>query len=439
MDATFLTTTRNADYVALGTGGQRVIRCWDQITGFLERSLGPAHARLFAEPQANASTGTTDWYASGPGEVTPLSDLAPGEAGVARERLKGLLDEISGSLDRLRQSRREDERVLAEILALALVIPEAESVWVQRRPAEASAAEPLFQPVLVGWGQTRNGQPPAPELLIGIAGTYGRPAGRAPMRIIAPPPPVPERSRWGLWALLGALLLALLLFLLLLWRDPFGWFRVPPAQCVIAPGQVGLLNDLRAAESEEARLRQEIARVTLELGNRRTACPPPPAPPRPAPPPPAPRPAPAPPAPRAEPAPPPPPSPDLQRAQDRGAQTGPLQIVLAWDDVNDLDLFVTCPNGTQITFANRRACGGELDTDANVENPRTRTPVENVVFSTPPANGTYRITVSHFGGPGPRVSPFRVTIRQQGRPDRVLTGQVTNGQRVEVGTVNVPP
>jgi hypothetical protein len=280
MDGTLLTTTRNADYVALGTGGQRVVRCWDQISGYLEQSVGPAYARLFAEPTANANAGTTDWYAAGQGDVLRLADLPAEEQAAARSRLGALLEEIRAAVERLKQSKREDQRLLSDLLSLAMVIPDESAVWVQRRGANEAADAPALQPVLAGWGQTLNGQEPAPELLLGIAGGGYRPrAGRAPMRIVGPPSPVAPPSRWGLWSLLGGLLIALPLFLLLLWRDPFGLFQVPAAQCVIAPDHVGRVNELREAEAREAQLRQEIARVALELGNRRTACPPPPPPP----------------------------------------------------------------------------------------------------------------------------------------------------------------
>jgi hypothetical protein len=433
MDGTLLTTTRNADFVALGTGGQRVVRCWDQISGYLEQSIGPAHARLFAEPTYNAAAGTTDWYAAGPGEVLRLADLPAEEQEPARTRLGSLLEQLRAAVERLKQSKREDERVLSELLSLALIIPDDSAVWVQRRAVGEPGDGAALQPVLVGWGQTLNGQEPAPELLLGIAaGGYRPRAGRAPMRIVGPPPPVAPPSRWGLWGLLGGLLLALPFFLLLLWRDPFAWFQVPAAQCVIAPDHIGRVNELREAEAREARLRQEIARVALELGNRRTACPAPPAPPaQPATPPPAPQ-------QRAEPTP-PAPSPDVRRAQERGARTGALQIILAWEDLNDLDLHVICPRGETIDYTNRRACGGELDTDANFQPPLTTTPVENIAFARAPANGTYRIAVSHVPGPGPASSPFRVTIRQEGRPDRVINGRVSRGQRVDVGSVSVPP
>jgi hypothetical protein len=328
MDALLLTTTRNADHVALGTGGQRVIGCWDQITGYLERAFGPAHARLFAEPQVNAATGSTDWYGASEGEARPLRDLSAEDANLARARLGALLADLNSATERLRKSRRDEEKVLAEILALALIVPSEDSVWVLRRGPSDPESDPPWQPVLVGWGQTLNGQQPAPELLIGVAGTYRRPAGLAPMRIIGPPPPAPPPGRWPLWALIGALLLALLLFLLLLWRDPLGWFQVPPAQCVLAPDHWSRLNELRAAEAREVQLRQEIARIALELGNRRAACPPPP-------------PAPLPPAPRsAQPAPTPPaaPPPRADLPEERWRQRDLSMLEGCWNLDSDYSI-----------------------------------------------------------------------------------------------------
>jgi hypothetical protein len=288
-----------------------------------------------------------------------------------------------------------------------------------------------LQPVLAGWGHHRAGESAAPELLLGIAGVGARRVSG--MRIIGPPPLVAARGAWWPWLLAAALLLALLLFLLLLLRDPFGWFRAPLAQCVIVPGQIERQQALREAEGRETALRTEIARRTLELGDRRAACPPPPAPatpPRQEPP-------------RTEPATPPatPPSRDLQRAEQQGGQAGQLQIVLGWDDVNDLDLAVQCPSGQRISFQQRNACGGELDVDANVGPPFTSQAVENVRFGSQPAPGRYRIFVTNFlrtQQTGPARSPYRVTIRQEGRPDRVITGTVGRGETLEVGHVDVP-
>lgn len=435
MDATFLRSTRNADLEALGTGGQRVARCWNQITGYLATSVGPRFASLFAEPSFNAADGTVDWYANLEGDPAPLDSLPEPQRAAARAELAKLLAEVQAAAQRLKQSRRDEDRFLGDLLDLALVIPDAGSVFVVTPPGGAP------QPVLVAWGHHRAGETAAPELLLGVAGLGARRVSA--MRIVGPPPPVAARRPWWPLALLGALLLALLLFLLILLLDPFGWFRVPPTQCVIAPGQVERVQELREAEGREAALRREIARLTLELGDRRAACPPPPAPPAPAPTPP-PRPTPPAPAPRppAQTAPTPPPSQDVERAQRQGAQSGRLQIILAWDDINDLDLAVQCPSGERISYQQRSACGGELDVDANVGPPLTSTAVENIRFAGNPAPGRYRIFVTHFprsGQPGPAQSPYRVTIRQDGRPDQVLTGTVARGQTQEIGGVDVPP
>ena len=435
MDATLLRTTRNADLIALGTGGQRVARCWDQITAHLAAALGPDHARLFAEPSFNAADGTIAWYAEAEGSATPIEEVPEPQQGAARERLATLVQEVQAAAARLKQGKREEERLLGELLDLALVVPDAAAVHVMERPDGA------LQPVLAGWGHHRAGESAAPELLLGVAGLGARRASG--MCIIGPPPVVAARGAWWPWLLAAALLLALLLFLLILLRDPFGWFRAPLAQCVIVPGQVERLQALREAEARETALRTEIARRTLELGDRRAACPPAAAP------------APATSPPRTEPAAPPvtplatppatpptpPPSRDVQRAEQQGGQAGPLQIVLGWDDVNDLDLAVQCPNGQRISFQQRSACGGELDVDANVGPPFTSQAVENVRFGSQPAPGRYRIFVTNFPRAqqtGPARSPFRVTVRQEGRPDRVITGTVGRGETLEVGHVDVP-
>jgi hypothetical protein len=265
-------------------------------------------------------------------------------------------------------------------------------------------------------------------LLIGMTRRRG---GAGAMQIVGPPAAPPEKRSWLSW-LLGLLgLLLLLLLLLLLWRDPFGWFKAALPQCVVQPGNAELLDELRAAQAREAALRTDIAGEMLRLGDRRTACPPPEPPPRPRPPEP-PRVTPPPPAPRQE---------DADRARREGARSGRVQIILAWDDRNDLDLVMICPNGERLYFDHRQACGAVLDVDRNAgNNPLTPTPVENIVFAAEPAPGRYRIIVWHFQNnpPAPASSPYRVTVKREGRPDQVFTGRVAAGQQVEVGHFDVP-
>ena len=416
-DGSLIATTRNAELQVLGTGGQLAVQAWDQISGYLRRARSPAHAALFAEPNPDADRGITDWYAAGQGVAPPLESLPEAAQEAARAEFTRLYGEIREEADRLRASTRESERFLGELIALALITPATDCLRVVGG-----------QPVLVAWGHAKLGEAPSPELLIGMTRRRG---GAGAMQIVGPPAEPPAKRSWLSW-LLGLLaLLLLLLLLLLLWRDPFGWFKAALPQCVVQPGNAELLDELRAAQAREAALRTDIAGEMLRLGDRRTACPPPEPPPRPRPPEP-PRVTPPPPAPRQE---------DADRARREGARSGRVQIILAWDDRNDLDLVMICPNGERLYFDHRQACGAVLDVDRNAgNNPLTPTPVENIVFAAEPAPGRYRIIVWHFQNnpPAPASSPYRVTVKREGRPDQVFTGRVAAGQQVEVGHFDVP-
>ena len=416
-DGSLIATTRNAELQVLGTGGQLAVQAWDQISGYLRRARSPAHAALFAEPNPDADRGITDWYAGVQGAAPPLESLPEVAQEAARAEFTRLYGDIREEADRLRASTRESERFLGELIALALITPATDCLRVVGG-----------QPVLVAWGHAKLGEAPSPELLIGMTRRRG---GAGAMQIVGPPAAPPAKRSWLSW-LLGLLgLLLLLLLLLLLWRDPFGWFKAALPQCVVQPGNAELLDELRAAQAREAALRTDIAGEMLRLGDRRTACPPPEPPPRPRPPEP-PRVTPPPPAPRQE---------DADRARREGARSGRVQIILAWDDRNDLDLVMICPNGERLYFDHRQACGAVLDVDRNAgNNPLTPTPVENIVFAAEPAPGRYRIIVWHFQNnpPAPASSPYRVTVKREGRPDQVFTGRVAAGQQVEVGHFDVP-
>jgi hypothetical protein len=393
------------------------VQAWDQISGYLRRARSPAHAALFAEPNPDADRGITDWYAGVQGAAPPMESLPDAAQEAARAEFSRLYSDIREEADRLRASTRESERFLGELIALALFTPATDCLRVVGG-----------QPVLVAWGHAKLGEAPSPELLIGMTRRRG---GAGAMQIVGPPAAPPEKRSWLSW-LLGLLgLLLLLLLLLLLWRDPFGWFKAALPQCVVQPGNAELLDELRAAQAREAALRTDIAGEMLRLGDRRTACPPPEPPPRPRPPEP-PRVTPPPPAPRQE---------DADRARREGARSGRVQIILAWDDRNDLDLVMICPNGERLYFDHRQACGAVLDVDRNAGNSAlSPTPVENIVFAAEPAPGRYRIIVWHFQNnpPAPASSPYRVTVKREGRPDQVFTGRVAAGQQVEVGHFDVP-
>jgi hypothetical protein len=79
-----------------------------------------------------------------------------------------------------------------------------------------------------------------------------------------------------------------------------------------------------------------------------------------------------------------------------------------------------------------------LDVDANAHAAdATATPVENAAWADPPA-GTYQIFVVPYEMREAASSAFRITIRQQGQPDRVAQGSAVKGSGpVQVATVQV--
>jgi hypothetical protein len=410
-----ITTTRQRDLQPLGTAGQTVVESWSVLSSLLTRELSPKHAALLAEPVVDTARGETDWYGDGDGapiQITLLDPQLRAEVEAERARLE---QDVRTLAARKRADTREGERFLGEMLALALSVPGEAHVYALGR-----------QPVLVAWGHAPAGGTPEQVALTGFT-----PAAPLPMTIL-PPPRLPGVAslirRFLLPAILASLLLPLAA-LLLVWLDPFGWYVVPPAECHVAPGQLALLGTLHDEMDKEATLRAQLADVTEDAGRRHLQCPPivVQAPPPPTPPP--------------QPPPPPPPrSADADRAAERGGHSGKLQIILAWEDRNDLDLHVMCPGGAEISFNTKNACGGQLDVDANGDSRTANaSPVENVFFEQP-APGTYTVVVDPYAMRVGVDSAFRVTIRRDGQPDKVIRGVAHNGQRRQMVTrVEITP
>lgn len=75
-----------------------------------------------------------------------------------------------------------------------------------------------------------------------------------------------------------------------------------------------------------------------------------------------------------------------------------ILIILSWDNKNDLDLHVICPNGDEISYKTLGSyvCGGMLDVDANASDLRND-PIEKVGWDEyPTVNGRYKIFVNYY-------------------------------------------
>lgn len=90
----------------------------------------------------------------------------------------------------------------------------------------------------------------------------------------------------------------------------------------------------------------------------------------------------------------------LKRLKEAGAQTGDVQVSIAWDNYNDIDLWVVLENQYGefvINWVNRTGPGnGTLDVDRNVK-PTTNQPVENIFWHHGLApEGKYTVYVQHY-------------------------------------------
>jgi hypothetical protein len=123
---------------------------------------------------------------------------------------------------------------------------------------------------------------------------------------------------------------------------------------------------------------------------------------------------------------------DIRPRLDREhVQEHDVNVALAWNTVDDLDLVVVCPNGQQINYRTRENCGGRLDLDMNASEPRSETPVENIGWARPEdaPRGRYRVQVVNQSA---ETVPYRVqiTIRGQTHEFTGIVGPHDRGHRV---------
>jgi hypothetical protein len=404
-----------------------------QLVEHLHGQSMPQLARLFAlaAPQADR----VSWFTDLPGEIVAFAALPTANQATAMAALAAMLDDLRAEADRLRGLRAAGARTLAGLFDAAL---------------QGATLADIFlvggELVLAGWGMVASeGRPPLPDLV----GSLRRPAvppGQLPpgqllpRQVPAPAPALPLSPlalapplpplRWPL-RLLAASMLLLFLTALLAWFLPdlaraaaFG-LRLPPA--LLCAPQAGPGPKLMALQQDEMALRQHLATLQARIAERALQCRMAAAPPAPRPPP----------ATALQPA---PPAPSInERLQRERAQSGKVQISLAWDSEDDLDVSVTCPDGQTIYFHTRAACGGRLDTDANgISSQLTRSPVENIFWANRPPSGQYRVYVGYYNYDARRRSvPYLVRLTIDGQ-QREFRGTATQQAPRLVTEFDVP-
>ncbi len=94
--------------------------------------------------------------------------------------------------------------------------------------------------------------------------------------------------------------------------------------------------------------------------------------------------------------------------------TGDVQVLLSWNNYNDLDLVCIDPNNETVWFRNKRvSSGGELEIDMNVDYPDSQTPIENIFWQQGGApNGTYSVFLLYYKKhTTTNETPYKITVK----------------------------
>jgi len=111
----------------------------------------------------------------------------------------------------------------------------------------------------------------------------------------------------------------------------------------------------------------------------------------------------------------------------RIVSTGDVQVLLSWNNYNDLDLACLDPKGDMVWFKNKTVpSGGQLQIDMNAEDPYSKNPIENIYWPHGGApNGTYEVYVWLYNQHEPNINatPYTITARHGGITDK-FTGTI---------------
>ncbi|MDK1388859.1 hypothetical protein QN224_26005 [Sinorhizobium sp. 8-89] len=420
----FITTTSLLNMRPVGSAADRSL---PRMEGILEREFKGRLSLRLAEPvERNDRTGV-DWYVDSDDAVTQLTTIPPELADYYRRRLQADVSVIASAAAGYESRSGQAAQNTASALRNAIQFPGDDNIWLLGDVSSGKAAI-----VLTAWGY----EPQTSEL----AGGRGD-AIKRPVKVLPEPGQVlisqnddeptpqdvggkPAARNWlgilssGLWAV--ALVLSFVI----------GWFLLPACgirvpftdRYLYGWGDGAFCRQLPNPQMEASRRQSDV--LTAELGSlaeqvkvKIATC---------------------------IPAPPPDPVNEVrERTRVEGVDLNPNEttVSLVWNNTNDLDLIVVCPNGERIFHGNKKACGGELEIDKNYQT-YSQEPIEHVRFgerSLMP--GRYGIEVKYYGvngGQAPGTTPFKVVVQQKGKEPIVQSGSVQSINDTKLLEFTVP-
>ncbi|MBL8705886.1 MAG: hypothetical protein JNM30_13625 [Rhodospirillales bacterium] len=268
--------TPRASLRPLGAQGQTVAQAQQQVVAVIAASLTPRHALLFAEPVTDPARDQIAWYTTADGRAQRLAEAAPEAQQKAREAIAMLADDIRKLAAGYIAAPNPQQRQLGQLIELAQSFPGEECVFLVGE-----------QPVIVAWGYASTAASAAEPTTLTRYGV--RPAGRtraaraeadaaaAQAAAAASASRASAASRhaaapaWLFWILF--LLAGLAVGSGVAWAIQSG-----PLPIVWTAGVPTVVSDpLAEGRAAEAKLRQAIADLSLQIAQKQLQCTVPPA------------------------------------------------------------------------------------------------------------------------------------------------------------------
>jgi hypothetical protein len=117
--------------------------------------------------------------------------------------------------------------------------------------------------------------------------------------------------------------------------------------------------------------------------------------------------------------------------------SGDVQMLLSWDNYNDLDLLCKDPEGDMVYFKNRSVTsGGELEFDMNVEYPDSKHPTENIYWPNGKApRGTYEVYLLYYKQHTPiKDTPYKITVKHGDKVENYKGIIRTESEHIQICT-----
>lgn len=352
----------------------------DPIVNQTDIQIGQDHINLFAEVHYSEERGENDfWYINGNGRIFSFDELNDDEVIQIQKRY----DEIKNDIYTIAQAfSKNKEEEIAIALKNALIIPDNESIYAGE--FRDKYTEKWYKsPVVTNWGfKNKENFGARGKELVGdgkkmphFKTSKNESTDPSPEHIgfetkPAPNPNFPGSNMfWLIWLLVAILAAVIIIFLLPACGINNSFFsktcKAKEAVNHTAEAHTELNEQIQSYEKDLLFFRKQCAvehiteqssSANKETENTKI-------------------------------------SKDIDdRLKSENATIGDLNFTLLWNNLADLDLYVTCPDGVSVSYGKRSTSCGTLDVDANVGPNKKRNPIEHILVDDP-ILGSYNLHV----------------------------------------------